>query len=309
MNDTVESFAQDGAGREWLFLIHQLPPEPAYFRVKVRRRLQRLGAVALKNSVYLLPFTDDTLEDFQWLLKEIEADGGEATLSRATLLDGATDAGIEALFRAESEAAYREIERLARAGELDPARLATRMEEVRRVDFFDAPARARAERAVAGARDGTPDGSPPERPEPIRGATWVTRAGAKVDRMASAWLIRRFIDPEARFRFAPGKSAPRVRGELRFDMFEGEYTHEGDRCTFEVLLERFHLDDPALRAIGEIVHDLDCKDDKFSRPETLGIAAIVDGIARAHDADPDRLAQGAVVFDGLYGSLTRPAGG
>src|SRR5688572_5179766 len=100
MNDTVESFAQERAGREWLFLIHQLPPEPAYFRVKVRRRLQRLGAVALKNSVYLLPWGDETLEDFQWLLKEIQADGGEATLCRATLLDGATDGQIEALFRA-----------------------------------------------------------------------------------------------------------------------------------------------------------------------------------------------------------------
>jgi hypothetical protein len=307
MNDTVESFAQEEP-REWLLLIHQLPPEPAYFRVKVRRRLQRLGAVALKNSVYLLPSRDETLEDFQWLLREIQADGGDATLCRATLLDGATDGRIETLFRAESDAAYREIERMAREGELDPTRLATRMEEVTRVDFFDAPGRARAERALAALRSESSD-APPKSGEPVRGATWVTRAGVKVDRMASAWLIRRHIDPEARFRFAAGRSSPRAPGEWRFDMFEGEYTHEGDRCTFEVLLDRFRLADPALRAIAEIVHDIDCKDDKFGRPETAGIAALIEGIARAHPGDPERLAQGAVVFDGLYGALSRPGGG
>jgi hypothetical protein len=308
MNDTIESFSQEGT-REWLFLIHQLPPEPAYFRVKVRRRLQRLGAVALKNSVYILPLRDETLEDFQWLLREIQADGGEATLCRATLVEGATDVQIEALFRAECDAGYREIERLAREGELDPARLATRMEEVKRVDFFDAPARERAERALVAAKSASAEARGEESPEPIRGGTWVTRAGVKVDRMASAWLIRRYIDAEARFRFVAGRSSPGGRGERRFDMFEGEYTHEGDRCTFEVLLERFHLDDPALRAIGEIVHDIDCKDEKFGRPETPGIAALIEGIARAHPGDPERLAQGAVVFDGLYGALSRPAGG
>ena len=117
MNDTSGSFPQESAPpREWLVLIHQLPPEPAYFRVKVRRRLQRLGAVALKNSVYLLPRQEDTTEDFQWLLREIQADGGEATLCQATLLGGVGDAQVEALFRAESDAAYAEIERLSREG-------------------------------------------------------------------------------------------------------------------------------------------------------------------------------------------------
>ncbi len=308
MNDTSEAFPQEGLPpREWLFLIHQLPPEPAYFRVKVRRRLQRLGAVALKNSVYILPRQDETLEDFQWLLREIQADGGEATLCRAVLLDGSSDRDVEELFRAECDAAYAEIERLAREGDTDPARLRERLEEVKRVDFFEAGGRERAERTIAEVetKSGEIASAGPER---IRGATWVTRAGVMVDRMASAWLIRRFIDPQARFRVVAGRSNQRKAGEVRFDMFQGEYTHEGDRCTFEVLLQRFGLDDPALHAVAEIVHDIDCKDEKFGRPETVGIAAIMRGIVLAHPGDPERLEQGAAVFEGLYASLSRRSG-
>ncbi len=103
---------------------------------------------------------------------------------------------------------------------------------------------------------------------PLQGSVWVTRQGVHVDRIASAWLIRRFIDPEARFKFVPAKGYVPEPGELRFDMFEAEFTHEGDRCTFEVLLARAGLADPALAAIGEIVHDIDLKDAKFGREET-----------------------------------------
>ena len=173
------------------------------------------------------------------------------------------------------------------------------------MDFFNARGRERAERAIASAEDEASGGGPAAVPERVRGATWVTRTGVNVDRMASAWLIRRFIDPEARFRFVSGKSSPRSAGELRFDMFQGEYTHEGDRCTFEVLLDRFRLDDPALHAVGEIVHDIDCKDEKFGRAETPGIAAIVSGIVLAHPGDAERLEQGAVVFEGLYQRFAR----
>ena len=307
MNDTIESSTQDPQGSPWLLLVHQLPPEPAYLRVKVRRRLQRLGAVALKNSVYVLPRRDDTIEDFQWLAGEIRAEGGEATVCEAALLSGVTDQQLEALFREACDATYAEIERLARESGADADRLRQRLEEVGSMDFFDADGRARAERAVANLEHGA-EAAGEGRPGPDRGTTWVTRAGVKVDRMSSAWLIRRFIDPDARFRFAPGKSAPRVAGEQRFDMFEGEYTHEGDRCTFEVLLERFHLDDPALRAIGQIVHDIDLKDDKFRRPETRGIAAVIDGIVLGTPRDEDRLAQGATMLDGLYARLRESPG-
>jgi hypothetical protein len=137
----------------------------------------------------------------------------------------------------------------------------------------------------------------------MRGHTWVTRQDVFVDRIASAWLIRRFIDPKARFKFTATKSYRPKRGEVRFDMFEAEYTHEGDRCTFETLLARAGLRDRALRAIGEIVHDIDCKDAKFGREEAPGIAAIMRGLVRANSGDATRLEQGAAALDQLYASL------
>ena len=134
----------------------------------------------------------------------------------------------------------------------------------------------------------------------LTGRTWVTRQGIQVDRIASAWLIRRFIDPGARFKFVPGRSYAPRSGEVRFDMFEGEYTHEGDRCTFEVLLQRARLDDPALAVIGEIIHDIDLKDAKYGREETGGIRTVMASIAAAHRDDGQRLARGAAVLDDLY---------
>ena len=142
--------------------------------------------------------------------------------------------------------------------------------------------------------------SGPSAPPLTDSKIWVTREHVQIDRIASAWLIRRFIDGAARFKFVPGRSyAPRA-GEVRFDMFEGEYTHEGDRCTFEVLLLRAGLDDPALAAIGEIIHDIDLKDGKYGREETAGIRTLMSGIAAAHRDDEQRLARGAAVLDDLY---------
>lgn len=131
------------------------------------------------------------------------------------------------------------------------------------------------------------------------GTTWVTRRDIHVDRMASAWLIRRFIDPEARFKFVPARGYEPLAGELRFDMFDAEYTHVGERCSFQTLLDRFGLTDPALAAIGEVVRDIDCKDAKYGRPETPGIAAMMGAIAGSGADDPDRLVRSAPVFEGL----------
>lgn len=294
MNDSLDAGAQGGwPGQPWLLFIHQLPPKPDYFRVKVRRRLQRIGAVALKNSVYVLPERADTREDFEWLLREVVADGGEATICRARMVGGTTDADLESAFRRERDAEYAEIEREAERGG-SAERLRRRLEGVMRNDFFEAPGRTAAERAIAGtvATAGTAPA----------GATWVTRAGVFVDRIGSAWLIRRFIDPAARFRFVTDQHATNP-GELRFDMFDGEYTHEGDRCTFETLLERFGLSDPALAVIGEIVHDIDLKEERYGRPETPGIESVLRGIALAADDDGERLERGFSLFDGLYARL------
>jgi hypothetical protein len=298
----------------WLLLIHQIPPKPDYFRVKVRRRLQRLGAVALKNSVYVLPASEETLEDFQWLAREIVDDGGEATVCESAFLEGITDEAMRQLFRDAIDLEYRAIAHdagaVARVEGVAPAELARlkqRLSEAQRVDFFDAPARQEADDAVhelERASEPQADRGPTaEVGNMEEGRTWVTRRGVHVDRMASAWLIRRFIDPDARFLFVDPKEHRPHADQVRFDMFDAEYTHEGERCTFETLLLRFGLRDRALRAIAEMVHDIDCKDEKFGREETAGVASLIAGIARAHEADVDRIERARAVFDDLYASF------
>jgi hypothetical protein len=136
----------------------------------------------------------------------------------------------------------------------------------------------------------------------LKGRTWVTRRGIKVDRIASAWLIRRFIDPAARFKFVDQEAYTHSSGEIRFDMFEGEFTHEGDLCTFEVLLTYSGNTDPVLRAIAEVVHDIDLKDGKYQRAEVTGIAPVMDGIIIRHSDDQRRLEEGSTVFEALYTS-------
>jgi hypothetical protein len=316
----------DTNGGRWLLLIHQLPPKPNYFRVKIWRRLQRLGAVAIKNSVYVLPKNDQTQEDFQWALREIVAGGGEASLCEARFVEGLSDEQVEALFQEARAADYGEVAKEARRVaevpldegetpdgrrtqlEIDLARLKRRLAEVVAIDFFGAPGREAAEGLVSGIearmhekRSGKQASkAPTTRREDLQGKTWVTRKGIHVDRMASAWLIRRFIDSGARFKFVPPKGYKPLPGELRFDMFEAEFTHEGDRCTLEVLMERIGLGDPAVIPIAEIVHDIDLKDSKFGRQETLGIERLIAGICMAQKEDETRLVRGEAVFNDLY---------
>ncbi|HEU4556344.1 MAG TPA: chromate resistance protein ChrB domain-containing protein [Longimicrobium sp.] len=299
----------------WLLLIHQIPPHPSSFRVKVWRRLQRLGAVAMKNSVYVLPATDSAREDFEWVLREILDAGGDAVLCEATLAGGLGDDEVEDLFREARRADYARVADEARA--LAEARAAAepgapppleldglkrRLRETVALDFFAAPGRREAEAALAALEPAERGAAGPSSlaAGELRGKTWVTRTDVHVDRIASAWLVRRFVDPGARFRFVPGRRHKPAEGEVRFDMFEGEFTHEGDRCTFEVLLDRLGLDDPALRALAEIVHDVDLKDGKYGRPEAPGVERLIDGIARALASDEARIERGAAALDGLY---------
>ena len=233
----------------WLLLIHQLPPKPDYLRVKVRRRLHRIGALPLRGSVYVLPASEEAREDFQWLGEEIRAEGGEAIVCEARFIQGISDEEVRAMF---------------------------------------ATPEGRAASAPASATD---------RVEP--GRTWVTRRDVHVDRMASAWLIRRFIDPEARFKLVAASGYRPEAGELRFDMYEAEYTHEGELCTFQTLLRRFGVSDPGLAEIGEIVRDIDCKDIKYGRSETAGVSAMIAGIASGTADDQERIARSGPLFDGL----------
>lgn len=300
------------AAAEWLVLIHQLPAEPAYLRVKVARRLRRLGAVALKSSVYLLPNGDEEAEDFRWLLGEIVDAGGEATLSRATFLDGTEDREIVAMFQRDRDAEYAEIANAARTlaaaeGTGDEVqRLRRRLAEVVARDRFSAPGRAAAEgalEAVAGKRRGEGEADLSARGERPKGAVWVTRKNPYIDRLACAWLIRRFIDPAARFKLVDAARYRPEPGELRFDMFVGEYGHEGDRCTFETLLHRFGLVEPGLQRLGEVVHDIDYKEPRFGHPEVAGVEALVRGLAATHADDAARIEAAMPLVEGLYASF------
>ncbi|MFL5284104.1 MAG: chromate resistance protein ChrB domain-containing protein [Rhodopila sp.] len=311
----------------WLMLLHQLPAKPAYFRVKIWRRLQALGAVTIKNSVYALPASEQAQEDFEWLLKEIGDGGGEAMICEARLLDGLSDDDVRALFNQARAQDYAAVSKDARAlsallrdeaGSVPETELRTKvlrlraeLERVAAIDFFGADGRETADGLLRGIEtklrreETVPETVQPQEAAAIgvghlRGRVWVTRKGVHVDRIASAWLIRRFIDSDATFKFVPAKGYAPMPGELRFDMYEGEFTHEGDHCTFEVLTARAHLADPALAAIGEIVHDIDLKDAKFARVEASGIASVIESIAAANRDDERRLERGAAVLDDLY---------
>jgi len=330
----------------WLLLIHQLPAKPAYLRVKVWRRLQALGAVAVKNAVHALPATAEAQEDLAWLRREIVEGGGEGMICEARFVDGLSDREIEASFGQARDADYHalaeEIRAFAAGLAALPAsseqtaetlrqlrQLRARFAQIAAIDFFGASGREVVEGLIGGleaelrgAEDRTP--AQPRSPGRLEGRVWVTRQGVHVDRIASAWLIRRFIDPQASFKLVPAKGYVPLPGELRFDMFDAEFTHQGDRCTFEVLLGEVLLGEvllgevlpaeglarqgpsnAALRRIAEIVHDIDLKDGKFGHPETDGIRTMITALCGACDDDAERLRRGATLLDDLYGLFQR----
>ncbi|MGQ0699973.1 MAG: chromate resistance protein ChrB domain-containing protein [Panacagrimonas sp.] len=306
---------------EWLLLIHVLPTKPDYVRVKVWRRLQGLGAVAVKNSVYVLPSSERSREDFQWLQKEIEELGGEASICEARFVDSLSDAQIRQLFNAARDSDYAQLTEQLRAGDAAPEdqnseelrqrlrRSRKRFEQIAALDFFGAVGRQSCEevlrRLEAASRSKRAASAGPPSAD-YAGRTWVTRPDVGVDRMASAWLILRHIDSAAGFAFASERDEP-IPGQLRFDMVEADFTHEGDRCTFEVLADRFQLDDPGLAMVGRIVHDLDFKDGKFREEETAGVARLLDGLRMTQPDDTARLHSACALFDALHASFKRIA--
>ena len=319
---------------KWLLLTHQLPSEPSSIRSKVWRKLQELGAVPVKNSIYVLPNRSGTREDFEWLRKEITGMNGEASIF---LADSITDVDEKDIVRAFQEARSRDfatfiheatnlrehVRNVLRAGhrdeellarlEKDWAALKMQWEHAKKIDFFNAPNRAQARKSVETTQNlfeetktlsnQNKTANPPiVSPKTLRGRLWVTRTSPHIDRLACAWLIRRFIDSKARFKFVkePYRSK---RHEICFDMAEGEFTHFGDWCSFETFLHRLNLEDAALREMSEIIHDIDLKDKKFGRLEASGLAQIVRGLCRVHSDDRKRIAAGLALFDALYLSL------
>ena len=322
---------------QWLVFFSSLPSKPVGSRVKVWRRLGKAGAVQLKGSVYVLPDNREHEEFFQWLAGEINGMGGEAAFVRADRVETMPDEDIVALFERRKAVDYRRLgealdalERMidsARQGGRAAAAKALRrriarcvrdLEEARRTDFFASAAGRelgnRIELAhaaisdLAGASQRAPrsEGIPVRNRDAYQRRRWVTRRAPFVDRMASAWLIRTFIDPEATFGFIDeGEVAAAGPDTVAFDVRGGEFTHVDDLCTFEVLVRSFELKEPALARIVEIVHDLDVRDDRFRRAEAAGVEEILEGVRRTASGDTDALERGAAVFEMLYAAKSR----
>jgi hypothetical protein len=294
--------------------------------VRVWRRLRSLGAVPLKRSAYLLPDSSERYEDFQWLAQEIQRDGGEATLIRVQQIENLSPAEVLRLFHEPRDhdyqqlaARYRKVLQALERGKSEAARarlqeelarLAKDHQRLRDIDFFDAPGGAevrRLEEAIA-MRTRRPES--PRREEPagldlatLRGRRWVTRPRPHVDRIASAWLIKRFIDPDAVFIFAPPAEFP--RDAVAFDAPGVELSHHGEDCTFETLMKRARLRDRRLARLAEVVHEADLRDGKYPHEEARGIDVAIRALLAASPDDHHVLAQGMSLFEGLYATTSK----
>jgi hypothetical protein len=275
-----------------------------------------LGAVPLKSSAYLLPDSPDRYEQFQWLAQEIQRDGGDATLLRVDRIENMQEPDVVRQFqeaRNHDYAALAERYRKLLKGRgprltEELARLAREMARITEIDFFEAPGRREVERAREAVEERTASGrgrpagtAPPLDLAALKGRRWVTRPRPHVDRIASAWLIKRFVDPAAEFVFAPPDQIP--ADAIPFDMAGVEFGHHGEDCTFETLLRRTGLRDRKLAVLAEIVHEADIKDQKFAREEARGIDLALRALLSAIKDDHEALAQGMTLFDGLYSTV------
>lgn len=324
---------QSESGRRWLLLVHQLPSTPSNLRVSTWRRLQQLGAVPVKQAVYVLPDTPSAREDFEWLKTEIKAAGGDASVFAADNVDSWSDDALVEEFRRARQEAYgalaREIERvLGRIGATRRPR-GTRAPAVRRlvevfrerfsaiehIDFFGSTGRDRVTTLLQQLEERASDSRrPAERartlgsgdPQNYRNRVWVTRSRPGVDRMASAWLIKRFVDPQARFAFvADRESAP--HDAVPFDMFGVEFSHQGEGCTFETLCTVFAVQEPGVARIAAIVHDLDLKDGRFGAQEAQTVGTVIEGMQLSVSQDDELLDKGMALFESLYRAFEQSA--
>lgn len=313
--------AQQDREPAWLLLVHELPARPSNARVKTWRRLQSLGAVAVKDSVYVLPNTPQSREDFEWMAAEITGMKGQATLFAANQIEDAGREDLVALFQRARQRDYIEMAGAARAllraarregrGSRAAQALRERLSRVAEIDFFSAPGRDAAFAAVealqqrmerrAGRAAGISKAEEGSMKGKFQNRTWVTRPRPGIDRMSSAWLIRRFVDPQARFAFAekPKAGSP----ALPFDMYGVEFGHQGNHCTFETLAGRFSIVHPAVKQMGEIVHDLDLKEDRYGRPESVAVGRMVEGLRLMYRNDRELLEQGITMMEALFQSL------
>jgi len=321
--------------RRWVLFVHQLPPGPSNLRVRTWRRLQQLGAIPIKQAVYALPDTPNAREDFEWLKTEVKAAGGDVSVFAADHVDAWSDDGLIDEFRRSRQEAYRllarDIEKVLKRAASNRRPSGTRAPAIRRllevfrerltaiehIDFFGSAGRdrvtallTRLEDHISGKREratGT-KATGPTGVESYQGRLWMTRPRPGVDRMASAWLIRRFIDLQAPFGFAADRDVV-PDDAVAFDMFGVEFSHQGEGCTFETLCGFFTIQEPAVARIAAIVHDLDLKDNRYGAPEAATVGHMIEGLQLAHGDDDALLSQGMALFESLYRSFEHAARG
>lgn len=309
---------------------YSVPAKPVKLRMSLWRRLTKLGALQLKGAVYVLPLSDEHLEQIKWLCTEIASTGGEASYLVTSRIEPQGSEGLVALFHTLREKDYQGIEREASAlerrlssikkggGHKIPHALHAQLTKfmsdldgVLKVDFFSSPrGRALKHRADALLAQLSQAHAPVRTLAPTRlrasdyqGLRWATRKRPFVDRMASAWLVLKFIDPQAQFVFMD-EAAPTVEGQVRFDMQGAEFTHSGELCTFEVMVSAFAIKDKAVKRMAQVVHELDIKDGKYQAPEARGIEDLLVGLRKTTRDDHELLDRGIHIFEMLYASMT-----
>ena len=297
----------------WLLLLVRLPATHSAERVAIWRKLKKSGAIQIQTSTYILPDDPPRYETFQWLTQHIRDTGGDATLVRVREIEGLSNERLIELFnaaRAKEYASLREMLRplMARStrtsnsdGRLD--RIRKQFREIRETDFFDSPKARDLETVLRKLEETQPRSKTQSKLErrDFRDKVWLTRPRPEIDRVGSAWLIQKFIDPKAKFGFAVKRSPN--RRTFTFDMLDGDFSHDGDDCTFETLMRRFGIEDKVVQKIAEMIHDADLGDDKFQRPECIGVDRILKGWGREDVSDQEILRRGFQCFDALYAFL------
>lgn len=307
---------------KWIAFSYSLPSKSgSSTRVTLWRQLRRLGALSPAGSVYVLPATDEAVEAFQWMMEEVREAGGDALILRVNRFEGLSDGQLSELFNTARAAEYAELDEQAAVLEealpaaTEPlqqekrgetlARLRRRHAEIARVDYFGCPAgqalAARLDRIAIRLHPSEQQVHPvaPAMREEYQSRCWVTRPRPFVDRLACAWLIRRFIDPAAVIRY----TAEPADGDVSFDLEGADFGHHGNLCTFETLLLAFGLDDTALRSLSEMVHEIDLRDGRYLRPETAGVEAVLRGWHAAGLPDTELAEHGQILFEALYTAL------
>ncbi|MBX3301519.1 MAG: chromate resistance protein [Nitrospira sp.] len=308
----------------WVAFSYSLPVKRASSaRVSLWRRLQRLGAVTPKAGVYVLPAQDDCVEAFLWLSQEVQEMGGDAVVMRVDRFEGLPDAKLKGLFQQACRDKYGEIEKAAtglekavrsRKPSIDRGeslsqleRLRKRHAEIAEIDFFNSPDGVKAGALLRSLDERLRPGDTrvpslvPMNIADYRQARWVTRPRPHVDRLACAWLIRRFINQAAEIRYAT-RPEP---GEIGFDTRDAVFGHRGNHCTFETMIAAFNLKESELQEIAEIVHEIDLRDGRYARPETAGIALVLKGWLTESFSDAEIEHRGIALFEGLFTALSR----